>query len=245
MDRSLRMRQIAGVSEPTQTELVTGLPVKIDIWSDVQCGWCYIAKRKLEAALESFDGRVEIEYHSFELAPNAPAEFDGATKEFLNTFTGMPIPEAERMLERVTSIAARVGLDYHFDRTHPTNTIISHELLHFAKSKGRQLEMNERLSDAYFQRGEYVGRIPNLVEIAAELGFDRDEVTAALTEHTFLADVRADFAEATELGIHGIPFFVFDVRLGLSGAQETRAFLRVLEQVAAERDANPTLEAAR
>jgi predicted DsbA family dithiol-disulfide isomerase len=156
---------------------------KIDIWSDVQCGWCFIGKRRLEAAIEGFDGEVEIEYHSFELASGAPAEFDGATKEFLHHYRGAPFAETERMLAKVTAIAAVEGLDFHFDRTHPTNTILAHELIHFAKSKGRQSEMNERLSDAYFQRGEHIGRIPDLVEIGVELGFDRDDVSAALTEH--------------------------------------------------------------
>jgi predicted DsbA family dithiol-disulfide isomerase len=204
---------------------------KIDIWSDVQCGWCFIGKRRLEAAIEGFDGEVEIEYHSFELASGAPAEFDGATKEFLHHYRGAPFAETERILAKVTAIAAVEGLDFHFDRTHPTNTILAHELIHFAKSKGRQSEMNERLSDAYFQRGEQIGRIPDLVEIGVELGFDRDDVSAALTEHRFLADVRADFARAEELGIRSIPFFVFDGRYGVSGAQSEDAYARVLEQV--------------
>jgi predicted DsbA family dithiol-disulfide isomerase len=217
--------------------------IKVDIWSDVQCGWCYIAKRRLEAAVERFGGEVEIEYHSFELAPEAPAEFDGATKEFLNHYRGVPLPEGEKMLARVTEIAARAGLDYRFDLTHPTNTILAHELIHFAKSKGRQGEMNERLSDAYFQRGGHIGRIPNLVEIAVELGFDREEVEVALTEHRYLDAVKADFARATELGIQSIPFFVVDGRYGVSGAQDTGAFLQVLQQVDAERAAAPTTEA--
>jgi predicted DsbA family dithiol-disulfide isomerase len=219
--------------------------IKVDIWSDVQCGWCYIAKRRLEAAAEQFGGALEIEYHSFELAPEAPAEFDGATKEFLNHYRGIPIPEGEKMLARVTAIAAGEGLDYHFDRTHPTNTILAHELIHFAKSKGRQGEMNERLSDAYFQRGEHIGRIPNLIEIAVELGFDRDEVEGALTEHRYLDEVKADFARAAELGIQSIPFFVFDGRYGVSGAQDKGAFLQVLQQVDAERDASPTTAVSR
>jgi predicted DsbA family dithiol-disulfide isomerase len=228
------------------TRTSTAPPIKVDIWSDVQCGWCYIAKRRFEAAAEQFDGELEIEYHSFELAPEAPAEFDGATKEFLNHYRGLPLPEAEKMLARVAEIAADAGLDYHFDRTHPTNTILAHELIHFAKSKGRQGEMNERLSDAYFQRGEHIGRIPNLVAIAVELGFDRDEVEVALTEHRHLDEVKADFARATDLGIQSIPFFVFDGRYGVSGAQDKGAFLQVLQQVDAEHNtASPTDAALR
>lgn len=233
---------MVGMDTHLLPDAAPAVPIKIDMWSDVQCGWCYIAKRRLEAAAERFDGSIEIEFHSFELAPEAPAEFPGATAAFLNHYRGVPIPDAEKMLARVTGIAARAGLDYHFDRTHPTNTIVAHELLHFAKTKGRQGEMNERLSDAYFQRGEHIGRIPELVEIAVELGFDRDEVTTALTEHRYLGDVQADFAHATELGVQAIPFFVFDGRYGVTGAQDEGAFLRVLQRVAAERVPAATAE---
>src|SRR5690606_5562933 len=110
---------------------------------------------------------------------------------------GMPIAQVEQMLERVTGIAKSVGLDYDYDSVHQTNTVIAHELLHFAKSKGRQLEMKERLLEAYFVKGEHVGRIPDLVEIAVEIGFDRDEVTEALESHRYLPDVKADVAQAS------------------------------------------------
>jgi predicted DsbA family dithiol-disulfide isomerase len=209
-------------------------PIKIDIWSDVVCGWCYIGKRRLEAALERFTGHVDIEYHSFELAADTPPEFDGAIQEYLTQRRGMPLPQAQRMLHDMTTLAATVGLDYHYDRTQPTNTVLAHELLHFAKSKGRQLEMNERLLDAYFQRAEHVGRIPDLVRLAQEMGMDGDEVNAALTKHLFLADVKADIAQAAALGIQGVPFYVVNGRYGLSGAQDPDAFLQVLERVAEE-----------
>jgi predicted DsbA family dithiol-disulfide isomerase len=214
-------------------------PVKVDIWSDVQCGWCYIAKRRLETAIEAFHGEVQIEYHSFELAPDAPIEFDGATKEFLYQYRGAPIAQTEKMLAQVTSIAAQEGLSFRFDRTRPTNTILAHELIHFAKSKGRQLEMNERLSEGYFHRGEHIGRIPELVEIAVELGFDRTEVTSALSEHRFRADVQNDFDQADTLGIRGIPFFVFNGKYGVSGAQEEDVFTKALEQAAGARHSAP------
>ncbi|MCY7412979.1 MAG: DsbA family oxidoreductase, partial [Salinibacterium sp.] len=143
--------------------------------------------------------------------------------------------QVEQMMERVTAIANTVGLDYDFDRVHQTNTVISHELLHFAKSKGRQLEMKERLLAAYFINGEHIGRIPDLVEIAASLGFDRDEVAEALQSHRFLADVKADVALAQEYGIEGVPFFVIDGKYGVSGAQDAATFANVLEQVRGER----------
>ena len=216
-------------------------PIKVDIWSDVQCPWCYIGKRKFEAGAAEFlastaGGEVEVEYHSFELAPDTPVDFDGTPVEYLSQRKGLPIAQVEEMLERVTGIASSVGLDYDYDHVHQTNTVISHELIHFAKSKGRQLEMKERLLDAYFVRGEHVGRIPDLVDIAVELGFDRDEVTEALESHRFLADVKADVALAQEYGIQGVPFFVIDGKYGVSGAQEAATFANVLTQVQSERD---------
>lgn len=217
--------------------------IKVDIWSDVQCPWCYIGKRKFEAGVREFGGEVEVEYHSFELAPDTPVDFDGSPADYLAQRKGLSAEQVASMLARVTAIAAEVGLNYDFDRVHQTNTIKAHELLHFAKSKGRQLEMKERLLDAYFVRGEHIGRIADLVSIAEELGFDGDEVRAALEEGTFTADVKADVAQAAAFGIQGVPFFVIDGKYGVSGAQESSAFANVLAQVAnekaAETAANP------
>lgn len=210
-------------------------PIKIDIWSDVQCPWCYIGKRKFEAGVGISGVPVEIEYHSFELAPDTPVDYEGTPADYLADRKGVSREQAQQMIERVTGIADSVGLAYDYDHIHQTNTVISHELLHFAKSKGRQLEMKERLLKAYFVEGEHVGRIPDLVDIAAELGFDRDEVTEALESHRFLPDVKADMAQAVEYGIQGVPFFVIDGKYGVSGAQEAQTFANVLSQVAAER----------
>jgi predicted DsbA family dithiol-disulfide isomerase len=210
--------------------------IKVDIWSDVQCPWCYIGKRKFEAGAEQFGGDVEVEYHSFELAPDTPVDFDGTPMDYLAERRGLAPEQAQEMLARVTGIAKSVGLDYDYDHVHQTNTVISHELIHFAKSKGRQLEMKERLLKAYFVNGEHVGRIPDLVEIAVELGYDRDEVTEALESHRFLADVKADVEQAQAYGINGVPFFVIDGKYGVSGAQEAETFANVLTQVASEKE---------
>jgi predicted DsbA family dithiol-disulfide isomerase len=212
--------------------------IKVDIWSDVQCPWCYIGKRKFEEGAKLFGDDVEVEYHSFELAPDTPVDFDGSPADYLAQRKGLGMAQVEQMLERVTSIAKSVGLDYDYDHVHQTNTVISHELLHFAKSKGRQLEMKERLLKAYFVNGEHVGRIPDLVEIAADLGFDRAEVTEALESHRYLADVKADVAQAAEYGINGVPFFVIDGKYGVSGAQEAQTFANVLEKVKSEKEAS-------
>ena len=212
-------------------------PIKVDIWSDVQCPWCYIGKRKFEAGAAIFGDEVEVEYHSFELSPDTPVDFDGTPVDYLSQRKGIPVPQVEEMLARVTGIAKDVGLDYDYDHVHQTNTVISHELIHFAKSKGRQLEMKERLLKAYFVNGEHVGRIPDLVAIAVELGYDEAEVTEALESHRYLKDVKADVALAQEYGIQGVPFFVIDGKYGVSGAQDASTFANVLAQVQNEREA--------
>lgn len=217
-------------------------PIKIDVWSDIACPWCYIGKRKFEAGSGLFsgagDGRaVEVEYHSFELSPDTPVDFDGSEVDFLAGHKGMPVGQVEQMLQRVTGIASSVGLDYDFDNLKHTNTVKAHELLHFAKAHGKQLELAERLFRAYFVEGRHVGRIEDLAALAAEVGLDRTDAVAALESDRYLADVRADQATAAEYGINGVPFFVIDGRYGVSGAQDAQTFAQVLEQVWTERAA--------
>ena len=212
-------------------------PIKVDIWSDVQCPWCYIGKRRFEAGAAQFGGEVEVEYHSYELAPDTPVDFDGTPIDYLSQRKGMPVAKVEEMLARVTSIAASVGLDYHYENVHQTNTVKAHELIHYAKARGRQLDMKERLLKAYFVDGRRVGRIEDLADLAAEIGFERDDVVRALQSNEYLADVKADVARANEYGIQGVPFFVIDGKYGVSGAQEAETFANVLSQVRDERAA--------
>jgi predicted DsbA family dithiol-disulfide isomerase len=201
--------------------------IKVDIWSDVQCPWCYIGKRKFEAAVAGFDGEVDVEYHSFELAPDTPVDFAGSPKDYLAERKGVSPAQVDEMLARVTGIAASVGLDYDYDHVHQTNTIKAHELLHYAKAHGRQLDMKERLLKAYFVDGRHVGRIEDLA---------RAEVVTVLTDERYLADVKADVAQAEAYGINGVPFFVFEEKYGVSGAQDPATFANVLEQVQSERE---------
>jgi predicted DsbA family dithiol-disulfide isomerase len=209
--------------------------IKVDIWSDVQCPWCYIGKRKFEAGVAEFDGDVEVEYHSFELAPETPVDYDGTPTQFLSERKGIPMDQVEQMLANVTGIAADVGLDYHYDDIHQTNTIKAHELLHYAKSVGRQIDMKERLLKAYFVDGAHVGKIADLADLAAEIGLDRAEVVRVLEAETFVPAVKQDVAQAQAYGIQGVPFFVIDGKYGVSGAQSPDAFTGVLEQVRAEK----------
>jgi predicted DsbA family dithiol-disulfide isomerase len=214
---------------------VTSEPIKVDIWSDIACPWCFIGKRRFEAAVKAAGLPVEVEFHSFELSPGTPAEFPGSHHEFLAGHAGVSLEQAAAMGERVTALAAAVGLRYDYDRLQTTNTVLAHQLVHYAKMRGRQAEMKERLMKAYFEEGRHVGRIPDLADLAAELGFDRDDVVRSLTAGEHLADVRADVALAGELGIRAVPFFVFDGKYGVSGAQEPATFVGALAQVAAER----------
>ena len=213
-------------------------PIKVDIWSDVQCPWCYIGKRKFEAGAAAYGGAVEVEYHSFELAPDTPVDFDGSPVDYLSQRKGMPVEQVTRMLTNVTGIAASVGLDFDYAHVHQTNTVKAHELIHFAKAQGRQLDMKERLLKAYFVDGRHVGRIEDLADLAAEIGLDRDEVLRVLTDETYLAEVKADVAQAAAYGIQGVPFFVIDGAYGVSGAQDATTFANVLERARTEREAN-------
>ncbi len=212
-------------------------PIKVDIWSDVQCPWCYIGKRKFEAGAAAYGGAVEVEYHSFELAPDTPVDFDGSPVDYLSQRKGMPVEQVTRMLTNVTGIAASVGLDFDYDHVHQTNTVKAHELIHFAKAQGRQLDMKERLLKAYFVDGRHVGRIEDLADLAAEIGLDRKEVVRVLTDETYLAEVKADVAQAASYGIQGVPFFVIEGTYGVSGAQDATSFANVLEQARSEREA--------
>jgi predicted DsbA family dithiol-disulfide isomerase len=210
--------------------------IKVDIWSDVQCPWCYIGKRKFEKGTADFGGPVEVEYHSFELAPDTPLDFDGTSADYLTRRKGLAPDQVAQMLDRVTGIAASVGLAYNFDAVHQTNTVRAHEIIHLAKARGRQRDLVERLFRAYFIEGRHLGQIPELVDLAAEVGLDRDEALRALESNQYLADVKADVEQADRYGIHAVPFFVFEQKYGVSGAQDAEVFTQVLERI---RDQKP------
>ncbi|WP_423917419.1 DsbA family oxidoreductase [Frigoribacterium sp. 2-23] len=209
-------------------------PIRVDIWSDIACPWCYIGKRKFEDGVRRSGRAVDVTYHSFELSPDTPVDFEGDEIDFLSKHKGLPAEQVVGMLANVTGIAREVGLDYDYDALQHTNTVLAHQLLHFAKAKGRQLDMTERLLKAYFEQGRHVGRVDDLADLAAEIGLDRDEVVASLSTDEYLADVRADQAQAVEYGINGVPFFVIEGKYGVSGAQAPEVFQQVLDQVATD-----------
>lgn len=207
-------------------------PIKVDIWSDVQCPWCYIGKRKFETGVGLFGQPVEIEYHSFELAPDTPLDFEGSTLDYLAERKGLSPDHVRSMLDNVTNIAAEVGLTYDFDHVHQTNTRKAHELLHYAKAHGKQIEMKERLLKAYFVNGEHVGDLATLSALAGDVGLDAADVLRSLEAGEFAEAVAADIAQAEVYGISGVPFYVIDGKFGISGAQSPETFAAALTQAA-------------
>ena len=219
--------------------------MKIEVWSDVVCPFCYVGKRRLEAALVTFPHRdaEEVVWRSFELAPDAPAETGEPLEAMLARKYGMEVAEARAANARVTAMAAEVGLEFRLERARSGNTFDAHRLLHLAAQRGLGGEAKERLLRAYFTDGRAIGVRDELVALGVELGMDDGEVRAALAGDAHAAAVRADEREARELGVRGVPFFVIDRRYAVSGAQPVDVFAGVLERAWAERA--PTLHVVR
>lgn len=204
--------------------------MKVEIWSDVVCPWCFIGKRRFETALDRFEHRadVEVEFRSFELNPNAEPQPEGSLEEALARKYGVSLEQARAMNARVVDAAAGEGLEYRFDIARRGNTFDAHRLLHLAAADGLQAAMKERLMAAYFMEGRAIGDRDTLVELAGEVGVDPGRARAALDSDEFADEVRADEREAAELGITGVPFFVINRRYGVSGAQPPEVMLKAL-----------------
>jgi predicted DsbA family dithiol-disulfide isomerase len=215
--------------------------MNIEIFSDVVCPWCAIGKRRFEAALDEFAhaDEVDVVWRAFELDPGAPEVADGDTASHLAAKYGMSRDQAAASLEQVRATAASVGLDFRFDRTKRANTFDAHRLLHYAHEVGLQGALKERLLTAYFTEGAAVGDRATLVALGEEVGLDPAKTAEVLDDDRYAADVRADEADARNLGISGVPFFVVDRHYGISGAQSPEAILEVLE--AAWSEAHPLL----
>jgi predicted DsbA family dithiol-disulfide isomerase len=206
--------------------------MEIEIWSDVVCPWCYVGKRNFERALDLFEHRdeVTVRWRSFELNPAAPAEVQGRYVDRLSRKYGVAIEQAQAMVDRITSVGAAAGLDFRFDIARPGATFDAHRLLHLAHDRGLQRELKERLFSAMFTEGEPIGDRDTLVRLATEVGLDDDEARAVLDDGAYADEVRADQAEAQELDVTGVPFFVVDRSVALSGAQPPELLLRVLDR---------------
>ena len=211
--------------------------MKVEIWSDVVCPWCYIGKRRFEQALAGFAhaADVEVVWRAFELDPSAPAERHGEYAVRLAEKYGTGMAAAEQMIDTMTQAAAAEGLDFHFERARVGNTFDAHRLLHLAGERGVQDAVKEHLLRAAFTDGEPVGDAETLVRLVSEAGLDADEARRVLVDGTYGDDVREEQRESQSLGITGVPFFVIDRTYGISGAQPAGLLLQALEQAWSER----------
>jgi predicted DsbA family dithiol-disulfide isomerase len=211
--------------------------VDVEIWSDIACPWCYVGKRRFEAALERFEHRddVNVTWRSFELDPAAPPERTGDRAERLAEKYGMTVEQARAAEQRLTDVAAGEDLPFRFDIARSGSTFDGHRLVHLAETHGLQDEMKERLLRAYFTEGELMSDHDTLVRLAAEVGLDEREVRVLLAGDRCADEVRADERTAGELGISAVPTFVIDRKLGASGAQPPDALLDLLRQGWAKR----------
>jgi len=211
--------------------------MRVEIWSDVVCPWCYVGKRRFETAMAGFAQRdqVEVVWRAFELDPDAPAERTGDYATRLAQKYGTGVDQARTMVDGMTATAASEGLEFRFDRARPGNTFDAHRLLHLAAERGVQDAAKERLLRATFTDGEAIGDRETLVRLVTDVGIDAEEARTVLAEGTYAAEVRAEEAEAQALGITGVPFFVVDRTYGVSGAQAPELLLEVLQRAHADR----------
>jgi predicted DsbA family dithiol-disulfide isomerase len=204
----------------------------VDVWSDVVCPWCYIGKRRFEAALEGFEHRddVTVLWHSFELDPEAPPVAEGRSAERLAAKYGMSVEEASARQAEITALAAQDGLTYDLAESRGGNTFDAHRLIHLAAEHGLGDAVMERLMNAYFSEREAIGDPDTLQRLAVEAGLPAEEVREVLEGERYADAVRADERAATQIGVRGVPFFVLGRKYGVSGAQPAEVLLQALQQ---------------
>lgn len=218
--------------------------MKIEIWSDYVCPFCYIGKRQLEKALQDtgFSEQTEVIFKSYQLDPNTPAISDESMYEALAKKFGSSIEAAKAQTVGVAGRAKEVGLDYDFDHMKPANTFKSHRLAKYAEAEGKAAEITERLLRAHFVEAKQIGSTEVLVELAVEVGLNRERVLDVLNSDKYASEVLADIQEASQLGVRGVPFFVLNRKYAISGAQPQELFEETIRKVAAEEGIQPTLK---
>jgi len=217
----------------------------VEIWSDIACPWCYVGKRRFEAALARFEHRddVRVTWRSFELDPAAPAEREGERAERLAEKYGMSVERAREMERQMTDTAAGEGLDFRFDLARSGSTFDGHRVVHLAGEHGLQDAMKERLLRAYFGEGQLMSDRETLVRLAVEVGLDEDEVRGMVASDRFAEEVRDDERTAHAFGISAVPTFVVDRSIGVSGAHPPEALLELLREGWARRAPAPAIVA--
>jgi len=210
--------------------------MKVEIWSDVMCPFCYIGKRRFENALEHFGHKndIEIEWKSFQLNPNMKTDPSVNINQYLADIKGWDLDQAKSMNAHVTGMAAEVGLKYDFDKAIVANSFNAHRLSHLAKKHGLGEAAEEALFKAYFTEGKNIDDPDTLIKLGISIGLNADELKQTLNSNAFAGDVKHDITEAQQLGIQGVPFFVFNNKYGISGAQAVSVFTQTLEKSFAE-----------
>ena len=210
--------------------------MKIEVWSDYVCPFCYIGKRRLEEALEEtgLGDKVEVIYKAYELDPNSPKTSNQTMQEVLATKYNMSIEEAKNMTNNVVEQAKTVGLNYNYDEMKPANTFDAHRLAKLAAQEKVGEEVTESLLHSYFIEGEAIGTEDVLTRIAEEAGISAERIKAVLASDEFASEVKADIAEAREVGVQGVPFFVINRKYAISGAQPAETFADAIRKVAEE-----------
>ena len=209
-------------------------PLRVEIWSDVVCPWCYVGKRRFESAVQAYDGDVDFRWRSFELDPQAPPVRELPAAEHLAAKYGMSVEDARALNAQMTELAAGEGLEYHLDRTRGGNTFDAHRLIQLGAARGVQDAVKERLMRGYFTEGEPVSDHDTLVRLGADAGLDPAESLTTLESDAYADDVRIDEDLARRMGIQGVPYFVLDRRFGVSGAQPANVLLQAFERARQE-----------
>jgi predicted DsbA family dithiol-disulfide isomerase len=210
--------------------------MKIEIWSDVMCPFCYIGKRRFEDALQQFAHKdeVEVEWKSFQLNPDLQTDPSLNINQYLADVKGWNLDYAQQMNNHVTEMAAQVGLTYDFDKAIVANSFNAHRFSHLAKKHGLGEAAEEALFKAYFTDGKNIDDQDTLIDLGTSIGLNGDEVKQTLGNDAFADAVKSDIAEAQQLGIRGVPFFVMNNKYGVSGAQAVPVFSETLEKSFAE-----------
>lgn len=216
--------------------------MKIEIWSDVMCPFCYIGKRNFETALDQFDNNqhIEVVWKSFLLDPSIPEVAEDSYHDYLVKRKNMSSSQVKGMLDNVSQAAKDVGLEYNFDKAVMVNSQNAHKLIQFAKTKGLGDQMEERLFKAFFTEGKSIADKNTLAQLGSEIGLNEADITSVFSDNTYVNLVNKDIQEGQQLGVQGVPFFVLDRKYGVSGAQPPQAFLENLEVAFSEwRKKNP------
>lgn len=206
--------------------------MEVEIWSDVVCPFCYIGKRKFENALSKFEHKdnIKVIWKSYQLNPDQKTDASKNSIQALAANRNISIAESAEMHGYVVDMAKAVGLNYNMDKTISANSLKAHRFIHYAKSKNKQDEAEEKLFQAYFMDGVNIDDDASLIAIGKSIGLDEPEVSKVLASTDFESDVKHDIYEAQQVGVRGVPYFVFDQKTAVSGAQESDTFLNALKQ---------------